>query len=236
MTAVHQAIRAEIESKIMSGEWPPGTRVPVERELMARYGCSRMTVSKALSGLAARGLINRRRGAGSEVATPHAERAVLEIRDFAKEAAACGIPYVHTVLRRQTVRLGAKAAARLGLPAGSKVVAVDTLHSVGGAPEAFEERVISVAAVPEVRTERFRDRPPGTWLLDYVPWTGAEHAIEAVNATPVVAALLGLATGAACLVLERRTWQAGRLITQARLTQSGERHRLIGRFAPAGPG
>ncbi len=234
MTTVHQAIQVEIETKIISGEWPPGTRVPVEHELMARYDCSRMTVSKALSGLAARGLINRRRGAGSEVAAPHAERAVLEIRDFAKEAATSGIPYAHTVLRRETVRLAAKAAARLGLPSGSKVVAVDTLHSVGGAPEAFEERLINIAAVPEVRAERFRTCPPGTWLLDYVPWTDAEHAIEAVNAPPAVATLLGLKPGTACLVLERRTWQAGRLITQARLTYSGERHRLVGRFSPTG--
>lgn len=234
MTAVHQAIRAEIETKIMSGEWPPGTRVPVEHELMARFGCSRMTVSKALSGLAARGLINRRRGAGSEVAMPHAERAVLEIRDFAKEAAASGTPYSHTVLRRETVQLGAKAAARLGLLSGAKVVAVNTLHSVGGEPEAFEERLINIAAVPDVRTERFRFRPPGTWLLDHVPWTSAEHSIEAVNATPAIATLLGLEAGTACLVLERRTWQASHLITQARLTYPGKRHRLVGRFSPIG--
>lgn len=218
----------------MSGEWPPGTRVPVEHQLMAVYGCSRMTVSKVLSGLAARGLINRRRGAGSEVAAPLAERAVLQIRDFAKEAAASGTRYAHEVLRREIIVAGAAMAARLDLERGTRLVSIDTLHRVAGLPEAYEQRVINIAAVPTARTERFLDAPPGTWLLEHVPWTSAEHAIEAVNADPKQASLLAIPEGTACLVLERRTWQVGALITEARLTYPGARHRLVGRFSPTG--
>ena len=47
--------------RILSGEWPPGHRIPFEHELTARYGCSRMTVSKALGELVEAGLIERRR-------------------------------------------------------------------------------------------------------------------------------------------------------------------------------
>lgn len=219
----------------MSGEWLPGTRVPVERQLMDRYACSRMTVSKVLSGLAARGLINRRRGAGSEVAAPLAERAVLEIRDFGKEAAASGVAYAHEVLRRETVVVETRRAAGLGLRRGARLLAVDTLHRIGGRPEALEARLINVAAVRSARTEAFLDEPPGTWLLKHVPWTSAEHGIEAVNADARQASLLQIAPGAACLVLDRRTWQAGVLITEARLTYPGARHRLVGRFSPTGP-
>lgn len=219
----------------MSGEWLPGTRVPVERQLMDRYACSRMTVSKVLSGLAARGLINRRRGAGSEVAAPLAERAVLEIRDFGKEAALSGVAYSHEVLRREMVAVGVRRATGLGLRKGARLLAVDTLHRIGGRPEAFEERLINVAAVRAARSEGFADVPPGTWLLKHVPWTSAEHGIEAMNADARQASLLGIVLGAACLVLDRRTWQAEVLITEARLTYPGARNRLVGRFSPAGP-
>ena len=219
----------------MSGEWLPGTRVPVERQLMDRYACSRMTVSKVLSGLAARGLINRRRGAGSEVAAPLAERAVLEIRDFGKEAALSGVAYSHEVLRREMVAVGVRRAAGLGLRKGARLLAVDTLHRIGGRPEAFEERLINVAAVRAARSEGFADVPPGTWLLKHVPWTSAEHGIEAMNADARQASLLEIVLGAACLVLDRRTWQAEVLITEARLTYPGARNRLVGRFSPAGP-
>ena len=67
---LYKRIRADIEKRILTGEWPPGHRIPFEHELMARYGCSRMTVNKALSELAQADLIERRRRAGSFVRRP----------------------------------------------------------------------------------------------------------------------------------------------------------------------
>ena len=50
--SLHQRILADISERILSGDWPPGHRIPFEHELSAEYGCSRMTVNKALSQLA----------------------------------------------------------------------------------------------------------------------------------------------------------------------------------------
>ena len=61
-------IRRDIQNRIASGELRPGDAIPSEHELKELYGCSRMTVSKALSALASEGLIQRRRRAGSRVA------------------------------------------------------------------------------------------------------------------------------------------------------------------------
>ncbi|THC05283.1 GntR family transcriptional regulator, partial [Salmonella enterica] len=54
---LERRIRLDLEAKIRSGAWRPGDRVPTEAELMAVYGCARMTVSKALSALAEAGLV-----------------------------------------------------------------------------------------------------------------------------------------------------------------------------------
>ena len=233
---LNQKIRNDIEGKIMSGEWPPGRRLPYEHELMAEYGCSRMTVSKVLSGLAAQGLITRRRRAGSVVAAPKADRAVLQIQDFALEARRANKSYRHEILRRVIEPIDAAAAARIGMSPGTKMLSIDTLHLIEGEPEAYEERIINIAAVPDARAETFTDAPPGTWLLNRVPWTDAEHVIRAVNAETKLHKRLQVVTGSACLVLERRTWQAGVFLTEARIAYPGERHRLIGRFSPAGNG
>ena len=216
----------------MSGEWPPGHRVPFEHELMAEYGCSRMTVNKVLSALAANGLITRRRRAGSVVAEPSTERAVLEIQDFALEAARVGTVYRFRILRRTVEPLDAAGAQRTGLPAGTEMLCVTTLHLMDGVPEAYEQRLINLATVPEARDEHFESDPPGTWLLRRVPWTDAEHIVRAVNADGQLAKQLHIQTGAACLVLERRTWQAGAFVTEARITYPGDRHHLVGRFSP----
>jgi GntR family transcriptional regulator, histidine utilization repressor len=232
MEPLHRRIREDLEARIMSGEWPPGHRLPFEYELMAEYGCSRMTVNKALSTLAANGLIMRRRRAGSVVAAPSSERALLEIQDFALEAARTRTVYRFEILRRVIEPLNAPAAQRTGLPAGSEVLRVITLHLMDEAPAAYEQRLINLAAVPAARDERFGDVPPGTWLLQRVPWTDAEHIIHAINADSILAKRLQTQPGAACLVLERRTWKVGTLITDARITYPGNRHRLVGRFSP----
>ena len=82
---LHRRIYAELEGRILSGELAPGDRIPFEHELTARYGCSRMTVSKAISELAGRGLVTRRRRAGTFVAQPKAHAAVLAIPDLRAE-------------------------------------------------------------------------------------------------------------------------------------------------------
>ncbi len=66
--SIEARIRGEIEGRIRSGEWAPGTRIPFEHELVATHGCARATVNKALTRLAREGLIERRRRAGSFVA------------------------------------------------------------------------------------------------------------------------------------------------------------------------
>ena len=63
--ALHAQIRRDIEARIMSGEWKPGDRIPYEHQLMASYGCSRMTVNRALRMLMEVGLIESRRRAGT---------------------------------------------------------------------------------------------------------------------------------------------------------------------------
>jgi GntR family histidine utilization transcriptional repressor len=233
---LYQRIRDDIEARIMSGEWPPGHRVPFEHELMAEYGCSRMTVNKVLSTLAANGLITRRRRAGSVVAKPSTERAVLEIQDFALDAARAGTIYCFKILHRIIEPIDAAAAQRTGLPTGAEALSVTTLHLMDGVPGAYEERLINLVTVPEAAHERFSIDPPGTWLLRRVPWTDAEHVVRAVIADSRLARHLQLEKGDPCLVLERRTWQAGSLVTEARITYPGDRHRLVGRFSPVGQG
>jgi GntR family histidine utilization transcriptional repressor len=74
---LYKQIRLDIERRILTGEWPPGHRIPFEHQLMKRYGCSRMTVNKALSELAQADLIERRRRAGPYVSRPTIQSAVL---------------------------------------------------------------------------------------------------------------------------------------------------------------
>ncbi|MFP3581738.1 UTRA domain-containing protein, partial [Arthrobacter sp. SIMBA_036] len=70
-------------------------------------------------------------------------------------------------------------------------------------------------------------------LLKQVPWTTAEHKIHALSAGNAAADALDIARGAACLVIERRTWSNAGPVTHVRFTYPGDRHALVARFCPA---
>ena len=231
--SLHSQIIADIETKILGGEWPPGRRIPYEHELTELYGCSRMTVSKALTQLARAGLIARRRKAGSFVTRPHAQSALLEIRDIASDVAALGLPYHFEVLARRKRRATGADRARIDAPAGSALLAVVCRHDAGALPFCHEDRLISLAAAPSAADEPFAALSPGAWLAAELPWTAAEHRIRAAAADANVAKTLRIAEGAPCLIVERRTWLAGQPVTQAALTYPAGAHELVASFTPS---
>jgi GntR family histidine utilization transcriptional repressor len=229
--ALYQRILSDIRGRILSGEWPPGHRIPFEHELAVEYDCSRMTVNKAMSELARTGLIERRRRSGSFVKRPQSQAAVLEIHDIRTEVEALGLLYRYERVSR-TVRWAAGHDEDAGFPEGTKLVELVCRHFAGAEPFCLEERTISLAAVPEAADESFEEIAPGPWLLSRVPWNAAEHKIRAMAADEQVAKMLGLARHSPCLVVQRRTWSADQPVTNVRLTYAGETHSLVARFAP----
>lgn len=216
----------------MQGIWQPGQRIPFEHELQTQYGCARMTVNKALSALADRGMIVRRRRAGSFVAPPQIDRTVMEIEDVSTAAMAAGHDYSYQILVRRTERLSNAEAKRLGAELGLEALRLSCLHVVDSRPHAIEDRLIMLDAVPRARFEEFSTKPPGQWLLEQVPWSEARHVIKAVAADAAIAKRLEMPRGAPCLVLSRQTWQAGRTVTYVEITHPGDRYQFAGIFRP----
>jgi DNA-binding LacI/PurR family transcriptional regulator len=71
----YQLISAELVSKIRSGMYRPGDKLPSENELAASYGASRSTVIRALREVGDQRLITRRQGSGSYVTRRALEQA-----------------------------------------------------------------------------------------------------------------------------------------------------------------
>ena len=229
-TVIHRRIEGEIERRILSGEWRPGHRLPTESDLVAEYACARMTVSKAMASLAARGMVTRRRRVGTIVAHPPLHSAALvSIPDIQTEVESRGLTYGHRLLSRSTRRAD---EAEAWLADSGRVIELETLHLADGAPFVHERRLIALSAAPEAETADFGAQAAGSWLLAHTPWTEAEHRISAVGATGAVAGHLLLPPGAPCLRLERRTWRDGLGVTWAFQTFPGDAYDLVARFQP----
>ena len=199
------------------------------------YGCSRMTVNKALTQLAKAGLIERKRRSGSFVLQPRAQSAVLEIHDIEAEVRSLRQTYTFEIIRR-AVRPTEHDDSAAGDDVGPSrnLLDVTCLHCAAAQPFCLEERLINLVVVPDAAEATFADAPPGRWLVARIPWTSAEHRIQASAAGAAVADTLDIPIGSACLVIERRTWNSLGWVTHVRLTYPGDRHSLVATFTPSG--
>ncbi|MGW0607016.1 FadR/GntR family transcriptional regulator [Streptomyces sp. NPDC002644] len=66
-SALSEQVIASLRTQITSGEWPVGSRIPTEPELVEQLGVARNTVREAVRALAHNGLLDIRQGSGTYV-------------------------------------------------------------------------------------------------------------------------------------------------------------------------
>lgn len=228
---IAERIRSEIEARIASGEWPPGYRIPFEHELVIQYSCARATVGKALTALVRTGMLERRRKAGTFVAYPHVQSAVLEIPDIGKAIAERTGGY-HFDLLASDIRRDDGLSGNFA--SCTSLRHVTGIHQGQDGPFAFEDRLISLSCVPEAAVADFTTQSPSAWLIQSVPWTQARHRISAVGASADVSSHLAIPRHTPCLLVERWTWRSGEPVTYVCQTFRGDRFDLVATFTPEG--
>jgi DNA-binding FadR family transcriptional regulator len=92
-----------LAAEIMSGQLPPGARLPTEQEMVAAMGVSRTVVREAVAALRAEGLVVTRQGAGAFVATDAARRPFRLASD--------GLMSLHEVLEVMELRTSVEVEA-----------------------------------------------------------------------------------------------------------------------------
>lgn len=232
MMALHTRISGDLAARIRSGEWPPGRRIPFEHELTVQYGCARATASKAVQALAAAGLVERRRRAGTFVASPRIQTAVLEIPELEAEVSRRGQSYDHDLIARRIRSRNRRDPDEAMLTGDGDLLELRCLHRANGQPLAIEDRLIRLGAAPEALDVDFAIVSPGAWLLANVAWSDAEHRIGAVAADAACAGALDVPTGAACLSLRRWTWRNGAGVTMACQRFLANSFELVAHFTP----
>ena len=195
----HQVLR-DLSAALDGHEWEPGDRMPTERDLAERYGCSLITVRHALGELVREGRIERTRGRGTFVAQPRIDRDIAGSMSFEEEMKRRGLD---PATRLVTGRIEPAGNAVGGL-AGPRRGCAGRLSRARQARRwrAAHPRAGASAgrALPRAARLRFRAsvalRHPGRALRDaYCPCQGIGRAGEPAGpgseAARQVAALLG---------------------------------------------
>lgn len=97
---------AQLRTQITSGEWPVGSRIPTEPELVEQLGVARNTVREAVRALAHNGLLDIRQGSGTYVVAT-SELAGVMHRRFA-DADPRHVAELRSTLESSAARLAAE--------------------------------------------------------------------------------------------------------------------------------
>ncbi len=208
-----QAVRETVLARIRAGEWAPGALIPNEAVLAREFGCARATVNRALRELAATGLIDRRRKAGTRVALQPLRRVTLEIPVIRTEIEARGGQYGYALLAREEGPAPLAVWSRMGLGAEAELLHLRALHLSDGRPYLYEDRWVNPATVPGLLEVDLTETSANLWLVRNVPYTSGDLSLQAVPAEAEVAEALACARGAAIFVMERLTWLGAASVT-----------------------
>jgi GntR family histidine utilization transcriptional repressor len=237
---LYRQLMDRILAQVRSGEWLPGTRVPSENELVARYGVSRMTANRALRELMHDGYLHRIRGLGSFVREAPRQSSLLELRNIADEIAARGNDHRSEVVELLKMRADRELAAKFEFAPGRMIYRVTLVHFENDLPVQLERRHVNPTIAPLFLRQDFTRLTPTAYLLSVAPVDELEHCVRAVLPDAEAGRLLRLEPGEPCLELTRVSWSKGHVATRAALLYPASRYELrsryrtspSGRFAP----
>jgi GntR family transcriptional regulator len=191
-TPAYKKIQATILKGIENGTLRVGDPVDSERELARIHRVSLMTARHALVGLEREGMVERRRGAGTFVAPPKIH--FNKLMSYTEQMAGRGLSVSSKVLSFSVSNGLEEIAARLALPAGSKLIKLERLRLGGKEPFAVETCYLSADEFQGV-TQASLARGSLFSILKYdygLEISHADEEVDATIATPHTARLLGV--------------------------------------------
>lgn len=136
---LHHQVFRDLKSALDAEEWRPGERMPTERDLAERYGCSLITVRHALGELVREGRIDRVRGRGTFVLAPRLDRNIAGSMSFAEELQRRGLDPATRLVTSRIEPAGEAVANALEVDADTPVVYLERLRLGNGEPLILEQ-------------------------------------------------------------------------------------------------
>ena len=199
-TPLYLQLARKLADAIHSGWWQADEALPSERTFSDELGISRVTARKALDVLLEQGLIRRRQGSGTFI-TPRLEQPLSRLTSFTEMLKMKGFQPSSVWLERIVGAPTHDEVIKLGLSPTAQVVRMKRQRLADGTVMAIE-----MTTLPH----DFLQEPDkvGHSLYAYLdaqgtPIVRALQHIRAVNASEDLAALVGIRTGEAMLLMTR---------------------------------
>jgi DNA-binding GntR family transcriptional regulator len=133
-------VRDGLRRAVITGDYPPGTRLPNEDALAARFAVSRATIREAVRGLVEEGYLSRRQGSGTYVTSRPLLRNSLDTNfSYTSYLDSTGVRAGRRILGLRTIPATDVVADRLHLEPGVAVVELRRVRTADGRPAVYSE-------------------------------------------------------------------------------------------------
>ena len=241
----YQRIKSAILDNIHSGKWQAGEAISTEMALAKEFGVSRMTVNRALKELSEERVLERRQGSGTFVTQQQFNHTFVEVRNIAQDLKSANRDYQAQVVSKRIITASMLDDEMRGkFDLDTAVVSSDSedtciseidvlyevkiVHFADGQPIQFEERWVDATKVPDFIEQDFNVVNTSDYLIAKSPLERGSYIIQALAAPEEIAKALQIPVHSPTLVLRRRTYSAGQVLTFVKMWHAGDRYQFAG--------
>lgn len=208
---LHHQVYADLKAALDAGEYAVAEQLPPERELARLYGCSLITIRRALDELSREGRLGRQQGRGTFVLPPRLDRDIAGSMSFTEEMQRRGLDPETRLIAARPEAASETVAGALELEPGSPTLYLERLRLAGGEPLLLEMVHLPAERFPgllasdlehnslyDILTERYQS-----------PVLRAREALEPVLLPAREATLLGTKPRSLALLVEGLAFTRG---------------------------
>jgi GntR family transcriptional regulator len=142
---LYKQLQEKLKTQIQSGKRKPREKIPSEVNLAKEFGVSVITARKAVNLLAEEGLVEKKQGKGTFVASPKYTRNLSQVISFSEVCRLNGTVAGSKLLECKLIDADKKTLDSLNRPEGEKVLYVERLRYVDNEPIVIEKNIFSIA-------------------------------------------------------------------------------------------
>ena len=223
MSHKYEVVAAGVRETILQS-LRPHDALPSERDLMVRYGVSRVTVRAAMAKLADEGRVYQVHGSGTYVGSVDSISKTPTLTSFTEDMTSRGHRASSKTLAVLLIEADENIAARLGVPVGTECSHLHRLRLADSTPMAIEDAYLTreILDIDKINLELSLYAQLSELGHDVAR---AEEEIQAITLSPEDSRLLGVLRGSAALSVERvSTSRRGQIIEFARTIYRADRY------------
>lgn len=153
---VYIAMHNKLRQKVLSNEWSKGQKIPSERALAAEFDVSRMTARQAVSSLVEEGLLERKQGAGTFVASDKVREKLSGIPSFTETIEKLGKKPSSKLVSFYTKYASESEAEKLAIGQNEEVLVMERIRYADDEPICFEVATIPYHIVSEINKDELK--------------------------------------------------------------------------------